>query len=89
MIIIENQALNRCANYGDSFAAVSNYLKDWFVASDASETWGKVFSVVNVCNLEDQSWVGHLFSFQGILFLFLSVPEPFVQLFFVKTGFIY
>ena len=53
MIIIENQARNRCANYGDSFAAVSDYLKDWFVASDASETWGKVFSVVNVCNLED------------------------------------
>lgn len=53
MIIIENYALKRYRIINVSVVAVSNYLKDRFVACDASKAWGKVFSVVNICNLEN------------------------------------
>jgi len=54
------------------------------LSSDALETWCEVFTVIS--DLEEESWIWHLLGFECILFFFLAVPEPLIQLFFVETS---
>lgn len=68
-----------------SFSHYFFNLKNRILSSQALKTRRQILSMFT-SNLEKEPWVWDLLGFYSILFFFLAVPEPLIQLFFVETS---